>query len=89
MRSLLSFRPILGAIIRAGSVLPTTALAVALIALPVAASAQTETDKAEDNPVVARVNGEDIHRSAVLELAQTLPPQYQSQIAQVYPMLAC
>jgi peptidyl-prolyl cis-trans isomerase C len=74
---MLSTRPILAAL----------TLVIALAALPVAVLAQTETPNAEDDPVVARVNGEEIRRSAVFEMAQTLPPQYQSQLAQVYPLL--
>ncbi len=76
-------RPILAALTRASFVLPAMTLAIALAALPIAVSAQT----VEDDPVVARVNGEEIRRSAVFELVQTLPPQYQSQIAQIYPLL--
>jgi len=87
MHSRLTLRSILGALSRAGSILPAAALAVALMALPAGVSAQSETPKAEDDPVVARVNGEEIRRSAVIEMVQTLPPQYQSQLAQVYPLL--
>ncbi len=57
----------------------------ALIACPLAVSAQqggTGTD-----PVVARVDGEPIHQSEVMELARGLPPQYQAQLMQIYPML--
>lgn len=41
----------------------------------------------EDDPVVARVDGDEIRRSEVLTLASRLPPQYQSQIMQIYPLL--
>ena len=53
------------------------------------AAAQTQPDagEAEENPVVARVNGEDIMRSEVFDLAQTLPPQFQQQLLQIYPLL--
>ncbi len=72
-----SIRPILAAM----------TFAIALLAQPIAVSAQSETPNAGDDPVVARVNGEEIRHSAVMVMAQTLPPQYQSQIAQVYPLL--
>jgi peptidyl-prolyl cis-trans isomerase C len=41
----------------------------------------------EANAVVARVNGQEIRQSDVLDFARTLPPQYQSQLQQIYPML--
>ena len=63
------------------------ALAVALAVFPPAVSAQSEAGAAQDDPVVARVNGEEIRRSAVFELAQTLPQQFQSQMLQIYPLL--
>ncbi len=59
----------------------TGALILALASLPVAASAQA------DDPLVATVNGKEIHRSEVLEAARSLPPQYQSQLQQIFPML--
>jgi len=64
-------------------------LALGLAALPLAASAQTqsETAAADENPIVARVNGAEILRSEVFALAGTLPPQYQQQIVQIYPLL--
>ena len=61
------------------------ALAAALLSSPVLSFAQQ--DGAEADPVVARVNGEPIHRSDVLEMARTLPPQYQAQIEQIFPVL--
>ncbi len=82
-----STRPILAALARTGLVLPAVTLVIALVALPVAVPAQTGITNAEDDPVVARINGEEIRRSAVFELAQSLPPQVQSQFAQVYPLL--
>lgn len=59
----------------------TGALILALASLPLAASAQS------DDPLVATVNGKEIYRSEVLEAARSLPPQYQSQIQQLFPML--
>ncbi|MEE8507130.1 MAG: peptidylprolyl isomerase [Kiloniellales bacterium] len=61
------------------------ALAAALLASPVSSFAQQ--DGAEADPVVARVDGEPIHRSDVLEMASTLPPQYQAQPDQIFPLL--
>ena len=68
---------------------PTLALALtlAMTAFPLGLSAQTQTPEAADDPIVARVNGEEIRRSAVFALAGTLPQQFQSQIMQVYPLL--
>jgi peptidyl-prolyl cis-trans isomerase C len=37
--------------------------------------------------VVASVNGRDVHRSKVMAAAQSLPPQLQAQIDQIFPML--
>jgi peptidyl-prolyl cis-trans isomerase C len=59
----------------------TGVLILALASLPAAVSAQA------DNPLVATVNGKEIHRSEVLEAARSLPPQYQSQLQQIFPML--
>jgi peptidyl-prolyl cis-trans isomerase C len=59
----------------------TGVLILALASLPVAASAQ------DDDPLVATVNGKEIHRSEVLEAARSLPAQYQSQLQQLFPML--
>ena len=58
------------------------ALSVAF-ALPV----QAQDSGAGDDPVVARVGGEDILQSEVLALAQNLPPQQQAQIALIFPAL--
>jgi peptidyl-prolyl cis-trans isomerase C len=60
-------------------------VAVALIAFPVVLHAQQSG--AEDDPVVARVDGEAVHQSEVLEMARGLPPQYQAQLMQIYPLL--
>lgn len=41
-----------------------------------------------DNPVVAKVNGEDIYRSDVMDFAKNLPPQMrQVPVQAIYPML--
>ena len=63
----------------------SVALAVALLALP--AGLRAQQDGAESDPVVARVNGEEIRQSEVMSMAQSLPPQYQAQLAQIYPLL--
>jgi len=61
------------------------AVVMALIACPLAVSAQQ--DGAGADPVVARVDGEAIHQSEVMEMARGLPPQYQAQLMQIYPLL--
>ncbi len=70
----MAYRRILGA-----------ALALALLAFPAALSAQQ--GGAEGDAVVARVGGEEIHNSDVMAMARSLPPQYQSQLMQLYPLL--
>ncbi len=69
---------------RTGFALAALTLATAALAVPLAVTAQTS---GADDAVVARVNGEEILRSEVFVLAQSLPPQYQSQLAQIYPLL--
>ncbi len=56
------------------------ALALALAATPMTLAAQEDL-------VVARVNGEEIRQSDVMAMARTLPSQYQTQLMQIYPML--
>ena len=64
-----------------------SALTLALAAAP-GARAQTDSEAAADSdPVVAVVNGDEIRTSEVLAMAQQLPPQYQAQIAQIFPAL--
>ena len=63
----------------------SAALAAMLTLAATAAVAQQATP--DEDPVVARVNGEEILRSTVFEFAQALPPQYQAQLAQLYPLL--
>ncbi|MEM7169647.1 MAG: peptidylprolyl isomerase [Pseudomonadota bacterium] len=41
----------------------------------------------EEDPVMATVNGDPIHRSDVLKAAEQLPAQYQSQIEDLMPVL--
>jgi len=60
-------------------------LMMALASLPFVASAQDT--KPADDPVVATVNGDKVYRSEVLEAARGLPPQYQAQMQQIFPML--
>lgn len=59
-------------------------LAVALLAMPAAAPAQQEAT--EENPVIARLNGEEIRQSEVMEMVAGLPTEYQAQFAQLYPL---
>ncbi|WP_281018282.1 MULTISPECIES: peptidylprolyl isomerase [unclassified Minwuia] len=55
---------------------------------PTPAAEPTEAEKVEQNPVVARVNGEEIRLEAVMSMIQDLPPQYQQvPISTLYPML--
>lgn len=56
-----------------------------LLALPAAAAAQDEAGAGD--PVVARVNGEPIHYSEVMETAERLPQQYQARIKEILPAL--
>lgn len=70
---------------RTNSALASLALA-AVVAAVVAASPALAQDSAED-PTVATINGEEVLRSEVLELAENLPPQYQEQLAVVFPQL--
>ncbi len=60
-------------------------LMLALVSIPFAASAQDT--KPADDPLVATVNGDKVYRSEVLETARSLPPQYQAQMQQIFPML--
>jgi len=55
----------------------------ALISVPSYADEQ----KPGEDPVLAVVNGTDIHRSEVVESARSLPPEYQAQIEQILPAL--
>jgi peptidyl-prolyl cis-trans isomerase C len=43
--------------------------------------------RAEEDPVAAVVNGTEIHRSQVLESAQSLPEAYRQNLDQIYPAL--
>ncbi len=61
------------------------AAVMALIAFPAVLHAQQ--GGAPDDPVVARVDGEEIRQSDVMEMARALPPQYQAQLAQIFPLL--
>ena len=67
--------------------------AAALLAMPALAQSDdsqdvTEEDTgAEQDPVVAVVEGEEIRRSDVMKSAAELPPQYQQQIGLIFPAL--
>ncbi len=68
------------------------ALSLALIAAPAwtqtAAKAAKPAANASADPVVARVNGTELHRSDVIEAIRGLPPQVQQQpIERLYPAL--
>ena len=61
------------------------ALALALAATPMTLAAQE--DGAQEDAVVARVDGEEIRQSDVMAMARSLPPQYQTQLTQIYLLL--
>ena len=42
---------------------------------------------AQDDPAVAKVDGETILRSDVMAVVETLPAQYQAQLQQIFPAL--
>jgi peptidyl-prolyl cis-trans isomerase C len=63
----------------------TCTLILVLALLPAAVSAQDT--KPADDPLVATVNGAEVYRSEVLDAARSLPPQYQAQLQQIFPML--
>ncbi len=69
--------------------LPAACLAAALLLTSQGALAQETASEGSDaeDPVVARVNGEDVLRSQVEETAKQLPPQYQQQLDAIFPML--
>ncbi len=57
-------------------------------AAPAQSASPNKAAPAAKDPVVARVNGEELHRSEVLSTLQTLPQQVQQMpIEQVYPRL--
>ena len=59
-----------------------------ILSAPVVAWAQSPASKSDADPVVAKVNGETIRRSEVLETQKLLPPQYRSlPLEQIYPLL--
>ncbi len=59
-----------------------------LIAAPAVAQTPAPAPAAQADPVVARVNGIELHRSDVLAARQQLPPQVQQMpFEQVYPLL--
>ena len=66
------------------------ALSLALLAAPAAwaQAAKPAKPAAAADPVVARVNGTELHRSDVIEAIRGLPPQVQQQpIERLYPAL--
>jgi peptidyl-prolyl cis-trans isomerase C len=74
---------ILGGFLGGAALLPASALAQSDDSQDV-----TEEDTgAQEDPVVAVVEGEEIRRSDVLESARELPQQYQQQIGLIFPAL--
>ena len=67
----------------------TTALAQSSTTTTPSTTAPTTTQPAAPagDPVVAVVNGKELHRSDVIASAQSLPPQYRSQIDAYFPAL--
>ena len=66
------------------------AFAVALLLSPGNLAAQdsdAQDSDIDEKQIIARVDGEDILLEDVLKLAGNLPPQYQAQFAQIYPVL--
>jgi peptidyl-prolyl cis-trans isomerase C len=72
------------------------AATLCLALLPAIAAAQTTTPQPAQqsgatppagDPVVAKVNGKELHRSDVIESAKSLPEPYQQQIDQLFPAL--
>ncbi|MFO1058063.1 MAG: peptidylprolyl isomerase [Dongiaceae bacterium] len=68
------------------------AATLCLALLPAMAAAQTNQPAAPatppaGDPVVARVNGKELHRSDVIESAKSLPEPYQQQVEQLFPAL--
>src|SRR5689334_21928292 len=64
------------------------AAALVLVAPAVAQTAPPAAGAAQQDPVVARVNGNEIHRSEILAARQMLPAQVQQiPFEQVYPQL--
>ena len=61
--------------------------ALMLVAAGLPADGIAQEAGSEDDPLVAKVNGEEVRRSEVLEAARALPAQYQAQLDQIFPML--
>lgn len=59
-----------------------------ILSAPVAGFAQSPASKSDADPVVAKVNGETIRRSEVLQTQKLLPAQYRGlPLEQIYPLL--
>lgn len=72
---------------RAKFALAALILSLVILGGPAGVSAQSSSQDEDEDPVIAIVNGEEVLRSEVFALVQTLPPQYQSQVGQIYPLL--
>jgi len=66
---------------------PQAAVLVLAASIMAAGPALAQDEDAAEDQVVARVNGEEIRRSDVMETAQSLPQQYQAQIDVIFPVL--
>ena len=62
-------------------------LALSLAGVPLVSWAQDTAAGGSEDPVVARVNGAALHQSDLMKIAESLPPQYQANLAQILPML--
>lgn len=64
----------------------TALLSMAVCGVALSAHAQTAAPTSAADPVVARVNGEELHRSDVTRMVAQLPPQVQQMpIEMIYP----
>ena len=80
------FRTIAAALAGAGFIVAASTLA--LVIEPSAARAQTATEEAAGDPVVARVDGKEVHLSDLMVAYGQLPPQAQQMgLETIYPFL--
>ena len=68
--------------------IPLATAAALLVSAPAGMAQSKPAAGAEADPVVARVNGVELHQSDVLAAQRSLPQQYrQAPLAQIYPQL--